>query len=83
MWIETQNGDEIIKVSRVKVIGATLMGFQSSDDEGVVLGAYDNENRANKVLGYIKYKITTSSKTDFISKGVRYCGETIYKMPNK
>lgn len=81
MWVRTQDRNHLVNITGFHADGKIILGTQSSDDEGIVLGHYSTHEDALRVLHAIEQRIMLTSKTDAIIKGVRRSGETVYIMP--
>lgn len=93
IWIRSQNKKRLMccdgfavscdKFSKSGTERATVLGFQGANDEGVVLGQYESEERALEVLGYIHGLITKGITSDYIFKGIKTQAFEVFIMPEK
>lgn len=55
MWVRSQDKKMLVKVDCFVVSIRSILGFQGPDDaEGVILGTYDNYERACAVLNMLQ-----------------------------
>lgn len=84
IWVRSQNKRRLICCDGFIVNKEScVLGFQGSNDEGVVLGKYDTEERALEIINFIHKFITKGVASDYILRGVKTQGLEVFIMPEK
>ena len=59
MWIRSQKRNVLVKVDMFEQRGDLIIGFQGPDDaEGIVLGKYEDSERAYAILNLLQNNTT-------------------------
>lgn len=83
MWIRSQNRKFLGNYDSFAISeSGNILGYQGPEDfDGVVLGAYDVEEKALKVLNNIHLCISEGTQKDVIYQNVRTTSSMVFEMP--
>ncbi|MFL0251383.1 hypothetical protein ACJDT4_13245 [Clostridium neuense] len=92
MWFRSQDKKSLVESKRLgieediknnKFAIINYISWNGTAEDADVLGKYDTEERALRVLDTIQQKLIDGASKDVIANGTRYSKQFVFQMPQK
>ncbi|MCD2345779.1 hypothetical protein [Clostridium guangxiense] len=82
MWVRSQSKHYLGDYKELVIICNGVYGYAVNGDS-TLLGKYDTDERALRVLDTMQQKLIAGASKDVIVNGTRYSKQFVFQMPQK